>query len=61
MAEMAAHVLQDEGMSPSLTPRSTPTPSLTHALAHGRYAAGLVATASHNPPADHGLKKIYRV
>lgn len=56
MAEIAAAVLQDEGLSPWLTADCTPTPVVTHALAHGRFAAGLVLTASHNPPADHGLK-----
>ncbi len=56
MAEIAAAVLRAEGLEPRLTAECTPTPAVTHALAHGRYAAGLVLTASHNPPADHGLK-----
>jgi phosphomannomutase len=56
MAEIAAAVLQEEGLSPWLTSDCTPTPAVTHALAHGRFAAGLVLTASHNPAADHGLK-----
>jgi len=56
MAQMAAGVLLDEGFQPSLTKDRTPTPAVTHALARGRYAAGLVLTASHNPPAYHGLK-----
>lgn len=56
MAEMVARVLLDEGIRPSLTKGCTPTPAVTHALARGRYAAGLVLTASHNPPAYHGLK-----
>lgn len=56
MAEIAARVLQDEALRPVLASACTPTPAVTHALAHGRYAAGLVLTASHNPPAYHGLK-----
>lgn len=56
MAEIAAAVLQAEGLRPTLASACTPTPAVTHALAHGRFAAGLVLTASHNPPADHGLK-----
>lgn len=56
MAEMAAAVLHEEGLVPHLSAGCCPTPAVTHALAHGRFAAGLVITASHNPPADHGLK-----
>ncbi len=56
MAELAGQILQDEGLRPVLTSACTPTPAVTQALAHGRYAAGLVLTASHNPPAYHGLK-----
>ncbi len=56
MAEMAASVLHAEGLVPTLSSEFCPTPAVTHALAQGRFAAGLVFTASHNPPADHGLK-----
>ena len=56
MAEMAAQVLQDEGVTPWLTNVCTPTPAVTHTLARSRYSAGLVLTASHNPAAYHGLK-----
>lgn len=56
MAEMASAVLREEGLRPEVAARVTPTPVITHALARGRYAAGLVLTASHNPAADHGLK-----
>ena len=56
MAEMAAAILHEEGLVPHLSAGCCPTPAVTHALAHGRFAAGLVFTASHNPPADHGLK-----
>ncbi len=56
MAICAARILVDEGLRPELAMRVTPTPAMTHALAHRRCAAGLVLTASHNPPAYHGLK-----
>lgn len=56
MAEMAAAILEEAGLLPNLSDAVCPTPAVTHALAHGRFAAGLVLTASHNPPADHGLK-----
>lgn len=56
MAEIATDVLAEAGLSPALAPAYTATPVVTHALAHGRHAAGLVLTASHNPPAHHGLK-----
>ncbi|HEB91646.1 MAG TPA: hypothetical protein ENI85_18870 [Deltaproteobacteria bacterium] len=56
MAICAARVLVDEGLRPELATRISPTPAITHALAHRRCAAGLVLTASHNPPAYHGMK-----
>ncbi|MFO0687641.1 MAG: hypothetical protein U0900_02935 [Myxococcota bacterium] len=56
MAGIAADVLAEAGLVPELSPVCTPTPVVTHALARGRHAAGLVLTASHNPPAHHGLK-----
>ncbi|MBK7947734.1 MAG: hypothetical protein IPK00_03075 [Deltaproteobacteria bacterium] len=56
MAEIAVDVLAEAGLAPELARACTATPVVTHALARGRYAAGLVLTASHNPPAHHGLK-----
>ncbi len=56
MAERTAHVLVEEGLTPVLASRLTPTPALTHALHRQTAAAGLVLTASHNPAPDHGLK-----
>jgi phosphoglucomutase len=60
MAEMTAAVLHETGLVPLLSETSTPTPAVTHALAKGDYAAGIVLTASHNPPLDHGLKVFRR-
>ncbi len=56
LAEATAHVLLEQGLSPVVASDATPTPAITHALAMGRGTAGLVWTASHNPPSDHGLK-----
>ena len=56
MAEMSAAILHEAGLVPLLSRTSTPTPAVTHALAIGSHAAGIVLTASHNPALDHGLK-----
>lgn len=56
MAEITARVVRAEGLRALLATEATPTPAITHALARGGGAAGLVLTASHNPPQDHGLK-----
>jgi len=56
MAEMAAAILFEAGLDPRLSACRTPTPAVTFALTKGRFAAGLVLTASHNPALDHGLK-----
>lgn len=56
LAELASDVLLAEGLQPELALEVGPTPAVTHALAQGRHAAGLMLTASHNPARDHGLK-----
>lgn len=51
----AAAVLAGGGV-PLLADAPTPTPVVAHALLHQGAAAGIVITASHNPPADNGFK-----
>ena len=60
MAEMSAAILHEAGLEPLLCGFSTPTPAVTHALAKGSHAAGIVLTASHNPALDHGLKVFHK-
>jgi len=59
-SEAMAHCCADEllaaGLSPRLSESVVPTPAVAHAIQARRVAAALVLTASHNPPAYHGLK-----
>ncbi len=56
MAEIAIGVLQSQGLEPWSAPGPIPTPVAGHAVRRLRAAAGVVLTASHNPPEYHGLK-----
>lgn len=55
-AEEAAAVLGERGFKVYLFDVVVPTPLLSHAAARLGTAAGIMVTASHNPPQDNGYK-----
>jgi phosphomannomutase len=56
MAQDTAGVLTARGIRALLIPRTAPTPLVAFGVVQLGTAAGVVVTASHNPPQDNGFK-----
>jgi phosphomannomutase len=55
-ASDTARVMAAHGIRAMLFDQQVPTPVLAWSITHLDAAAGVVVTASHNPPADNGYK-----
>lgn len=55
-AKDSAEILAGAGVSVTLFDAYVPTPVLSHSVKFGGFSAGIMVTASHNPPNDNGYK-----
>src|SRR5204863_6333142 len=55
-AELVAKTAADNGCDAAVFDGPRSTPELSFAVRHLRASAGIVLTASHNPPHDNGFK-----
>lgn len=55
-ARDTAEVLAGAGLKPMLFSHVVPTPVLAYSIRHQKACAGVMVTASHNPPQDNGYK-----
>jgi phosphomannomutase len=55
-ARDTAEIMAGAGFEAMITPRPLPTPVVAFGIRHFGCVAGIVVTASHNPPQDNGYK-----
>lgn len=55
-ARDSAEIMAGAGVAVTLFDSLVPTPVLAHSVKWGKFSAGVMVTASHNPPNDNGYK-----